>query len=35
MQSFPQPDVQQAELELIAARADISEARKAFLPSLT
>ena len=29
------PDVQQAELELIAAKADISAARKAFLPSLT
>ncbi|WP_207494477.1 TolC family protein [Aridibaculum aurantiacum] len=29
------PDVQQAELELIAARADISAARKAMLPSLS
>jgi NodT family efflux transporter outer membrane factor (OMF) lipoprotein len=29
------PDIQQAELELLAARADISAARKAFLPSLT
>lgn len=28
------PDIQQAELELIAAKADISAARKAFLPSL-
>ncbi|MCW3078677.1 TolC family protein [Segetibacter sp.] len=28
------PDVQQAELELIAAKADIDAARKAFLPSL-
>lgn len=29
------PDIQQAELELIAAKADISAARKAFLPSIT
>ncbi|MBX0289507.1 efflux transporter outer membrane subunit [Hymenobacter sp. HSC-4F20] len=29
------PDVQQAELELVAARADVSAARAAFLPSLT
>ncbi|QDA61756.1 efflux transporter outer membrane subunit [Hymenobacter jejuensis] len=29
------PDVQQAELELAASRADISAARAAFLPSLT
>ncbi|MDB5246835.1 MAG: efflux transporter outer rane subunit [Segetibacter sp.] len=29
------PDIQQAELELIAAKADISAARKAFLPSFT
>jgi multidrug efflux system outer membrane protein len=28
------PDIQQAELELLAAKADISAARKAFLPSL-
>jgi outer membrane protein TolC len=28
------PDIQQAELELVAAKADISAARKAFLPSL-
>ena len=28
------PDIQQAELELIAAKADIRAARKAFLPSL-
>jgi NodT family efflux transporter outer membrane factor (OMF) lipoprotein len=28
------PDIQQAELELIAAKANISAARKAFLPSL-
>ena len=29
------PDIQQAELELLAAKADISAARKAFLPSLS
>ncbi|WP_230687617.1 TolC family protein [Hymenobacter ruricola] len=29
------PDVQQAELELVAARADVAAARAAFLPSLT
>ena len=29
------PDIQQAELELLATKADISAARKAFLPSLT
>jgi outer membrane protein TolC len=29
------PDVQQAELELVATRADVSAARAAFLPSLT
>jgi NodT family efflux transporter outer membrane factor (OMF) lipoprotein len=29
------PDIQQAELELMATKADISAARKAFLPSLT
>lgn len=29
------PDIQQAELELIAAKADISAARKALLPSLS
>lgn len=29
------PDIRQAELELLAARADVSAARKAFLPSLT
>ncbi|HEV7330530.1 MAG TPA: TolC family protein [Flavisolibacter sp.] len=29
------PDIQQAELELMAAKADISAARKAFLPSLS
>lgn len=29
------PDIQQAELELIAAKADVSAARKAFLPSFT
>nr|WP_245327710.1 efflux transporter outer membrane subunit [Hymenobacter fodinae] len=29
------PDVQQAELEMVAARADVAAARAAFLPSLT
>lgn len=29
------PDIQQAELELLAAKADVSAARKAFLPSLS
>ncbi|MBF9239435.1 TolC family protein [Hymenobacter sp. BT683] len=29
------PDVQQAELELVASRADVAAARAAFLPSLT
>lgn len=29
------PDIKQAELELIASKADLSAARKAFLPSLT
>lgn len=29
------PDIQEAELELLAAKADISAARKAFLPSLS
>lgn len=29
------PDIRQAELELIAAKADVSAARRAFLPSLT